>query len=470
YWRWNPEVNTDSDKILKEIILSALAENVAMYTGNDNLGYEVASTGTHVQLHPSCSLLMFGERPNWVVFGEIIAVPNQYLVCVTSIDFDSLKNLSPPPFDISQIDSRKLQLKVLTGFGTTLLKRFCGKSNSGLRYIQSHIRDTINDDRVKLEVSVDHNEVSIFASSEHMERVSEFVNSVLVREAKWLHNECLEKCLYLGRHVSPPVALFGAGAEIKHLELEKKCLTVDIFLHGPNDVEEKELLCFLEKHTSGHICAVHRLNGTGQDNEKWGRVTFLSPETAEKATKLTPIEFKGLSLKIVPSRSTFGGDNKFLSFPAVKVKVLWPRRRTRGFAFVKCNPDDVSAILEDLSNVRIRDNLIRCRPSLKSTDSVMLYGLEVDLFEAELYDALSTKTNRKILDVCLPRGVVVENPPLLALKEALLREVSLFMPVGNFKNECVSVHIFPCEPMDYFMKAEISFDGSLHLEAAKALE
>ncbi|GJS09143.1 ATP-dependent RNA helicase DEAH11, chloroplastic-like protein [Tanacetum coccineum] len=423
YWRWNPEVNTDSDKILKEIILSALAENVAMYTGNDNLGYEVASTGSHVQLHPSCSLLMFGERPNWVVFGEIIAMPNQYLVCVTSIDFDSLKNLSPPPFDISQIDSRKLQLKVLTGFGTTLLKRFCGKSNSGLRYIQSHIRDTINDDRVKLEVSVDHNEVNIFASSEHMERVCEFVNSVLEREAKWLHNECLEKCLYPGRHVSPPVALFGAGAEIKHLELEKKCLT-----------------------SIGSVGLVKI-----QDNEKWGRVTFLTPETAEKATKLTPIEFKGLSLKIVPSRSTFGGDNKFLSFPAVKAKVSWPRRRTKGYAFVKCNPDDVS------------------RP-LKSTDSVMLYVLEVDLFEAELFDALITKTNRKILSVWLPRGVVVENPPLLALEEALLRELSLLMPVGNSKNECVSVHIFPGEPIDYFMKAEISFDGSLLLEAAKALE
>nr|GEY43351.1 ATP-dependent RNA helicase DEAH11, chloroplastic-like [Tanacetum cinerariifolium] len=69
----------NSDKILKEMILSALAENVATYTGNDNLCYEVASIGSHVQLHPSCSLLMFGERPKGVVFGEIIALPNQEL-------------------------------------------------------------------------------------------------------------------------------------------------------------------------------------------------------------------------------------------------------------------------------------------------------------------------------------------------------------------------------------------------------
>ncbi|GKE22513.1 ATP-dependent RNA helicase DEAH11, chloroplastic-like protein, partial [Tanacetum coccineum] len=80
---------------------------------------------------------------------------------------------------------------------------------------------------------------------------------------------------------------------------------------------------------------------------------------------------------------------------------------------------------------------------------------------------LSALALKKILDVFLPRGDAIENPPVLTLEEALLREVSLFMPV---KSECVSVRIFPCEPRDSSIKAEISFDGSVHLEAAKALE
>ncbi|KAI3695771.1 hypothetical protein L1987_78771 [Smallanthus sonchifolius] len=473
YWCWNPEMNTKYDKILKDVILSALADNVAMYSGNDNLGYEVASTGTHFQLHPSCSLLIFSERPSWVTFGEIIAMPNQYLVCVTSVDLDSLQNLSPAPFDISQIDTRKLQLKVLKGFGTTLLKRFCGKSNSSLKHLVSHIKDTVGDDRVRAEVSVEHNEVNLFASSEHIGRVSEIVSSLLEREGKWLQNECFERRLFPGRHGAPPVALMGSGAEVKHLELEKRCLTVDVFVHGSHDIDEKELLCFLEKLTSGVICAVHRLNGVvGQDNEKWGRITFLTPEAAEKATKLTPVDFSGCKLKVAPSRSAFGGDTNFSSFPAVKAKVSWPRRLNRGFAFVKCSPDDVPAMVDDFSNVFIRGKLINCRRSMKSTDTVMLVGLNVEVFEAELSEALNRSTNREILHVCLPRGVAVENPPLMVLEEALLREVSSFMPstAGNSKNECVRVHIYPCEPKDYFMKADIYFDGSLHLEAAKALE
>ncbi|KAI3665065.1 hypothetical protein L6452_43682 [Arctium lappa] len=474
YWHWTPEVYAECDKILKDVILSALAENVAMYTGNDSLGYEVASTGSCVQLHPSCSLLIFGEKPSWVVFGEIIAMPNQYLVCVTSVDFESLHTLSPLPFDISQINSRKLQLKVLTGFGSTLLKKFCGKSNSGMKQLLSHIKDAVKDNRIGLEVSVDRNEVNLFASSEHMGQVSDFVNAALEREGKWLRNECLEKCLYPDRHTLPPVALVGAGAEIKHLELERRCLTVDIFLNGPNDVEEKELLSFLESHTSGNICGFHRFGVTSQDtdkNEKWGRVTFLTSDAAEKATKLSQVDFKGVSLRVVPSRNSFGGESKFSSFPAVKAKVSWPRRPNRGYAFVKCESgDDAVAMVEEFSNMVIGGKSIRCKQSLKDMDSVMLTGIDLDIFETELFDALSSETSRKILDVSLPRGNAVEQPPIINLEEALFREVSSFMPGGNSKNECVRVHIFPPEKFDYLMKAEISFDGSLHLEAARALE
>ncbi|KAK1409353.1 hypothetical protein QVD17_35879 [Tagetes erecta] len=466
YWCWNHMVNTNYDQILKDVILSALEDNIAMYSGNDSLGYEVVSTGAHVRLHPSCSLLMFSERPSLVVFREITAMPS-YLVCVTSINIDSLRTLSPTTFDVSQICRRKLQLKVFTGLGTALLKRFCGKSNSSLKHLVSHIRDTLNDDRIRLEVSFEHNRVNLFATFKHMRQVSEIVNSALELEGKWIQNECIEKRLFPGRHEPAPVALLGSGAEIKYLELEKRCLTVDIFIHGPCSVKEKELLSFLEERTSGNICAFHKLNGDGQENEKWGDVTFLTPEAAEKATKLTAVEFKGCKLKIAPSRSIFGGDNNLLSSSVIKAKVLWPRRRSQGVAFVKCNPNDTSSMVEDFSNMLIRGKSISSRRTLRYGKSVMLSGLDVDLFEDELFEVLRKATDREIVNLILPRAVVVENPSLMVLEEALLREVSSFMPAGN---ECVRVRIFPCEPLDYFMKAEISFDGRFHLEAANALE
>lgn len=474
YWRWNPQVCTELDKHLKNAILSSLAENIAMYSGYDHLGYEVALTGKHFQLHPSCSLLIFGQRPSWVVFGDILSISNQYLVCVTAFDYEYLSTLCPPPlFDFSKMESQKLQMRVLTGFGCTLLKKFCGKSNHNLLHLVSCIRTACMDARIAIEVNVDQNEIRLFASSKDMEKVCSLVNDILEYERKWLQNECMEKCLYHGGlGLSPSVALFGAGAEIKHLELEKRCLTVDVFLSDVNAVDDKELLTFLERSSSGSICAVQKFTGSGQDSdekEKWGRITFLTPDAAKKAAELNPVEYNGASLKIIPSRS-FGGDHKMHSFAAVRAKVYWPRRCSKGFAFVKCDRQDIDYVVNDFSNLVIGGKYVRCAASMKSADSIMLSGLDKGLSEAEILDVLRTETGRTILDFFLVRGDSVENPPCATCEEALLREISPFMPKRNPHSNCVRVQVFPPKPKDSFMRALIIFDGNLHLEAAKALE
>ncbi|KAL7254997.1 hypothetical protein ACSBR1_009206 [Camellia fascicularis] len=474
YWRWNPQVCTELDKHLKNAILSSLAENIAMYSGYDHLGYEVALTGKHFQLHPSCSLLIFGQRPSWVVFGDILSISNQYLVCVTAFDYEYLSTLCPPPlFDFSKMESQKLQMRVLTGFGCTLLKKFCGKSNHNLLHLVSCIRTACMDARIAIEVNVDQNEIRLFVSSKDMEKVCTLVNDILEYERKWLQNECMEKCLYHGGlGLSPSVALFGAGAEIKHLELEKRCLTVDVFLSDVNAVDDKELLTFLERSSSGSICAVQKFTGSGQDSdekEKWGRLTFLTPDAAKKAAELNPVEYNGASLKIIPSRS-FGGDHKMHSFAAVRAKVYWPRRCSKGFAFVKCDRQDIDYVVNDFSNLVIGGKYVRCAASMKSADSIMLSGLDKGLSEAEILDVLRTETGRTILDFFLVRGDSVENPPCATCEEALLREISPFMPKRNPNSNCVRVQVFPPKPKDSFMRALIIFDGNLHLEAAKALE
>ncbi|KAK6150361.1 hypothetical protein DH2020_015293 [Rehmannia glutinosa] len=475
YWYWNPEVRTEHDKKLKNIILSSLAENVAMYSGYDQLGYEVALTRKHVQLHPSCSLLNFGQRPAWVVFGEILSVSNEYLVCVTACDIEYLSTLSPPPrFDFLDMNSQQLQKMILSGFGSVLLKRFCGKFNSNVRLLVSSIRASCADERIGVEVNVDQNEVLLYASSRDMEKVCGLVNEGLEYEKKLLQNECLEKCLYNGGpSVLPTIALFGAGAEIKHLELEKRYLTVDIFHSNINALDDRELLVFLERFTLGHICAISKFLGSGLDNEekdKWGRVTFVTPDAAKKAVDLNQFEFCGGLLKVVPSISIFSGNYRMLSVPSVRAKILWPRRCSKGTAVVKCDPKDVAFLIDDFSNLIIGDRPVWCKASPKFIDSVVITGLDKDLSEPDIYEVLRAATDRRILDFFLVRGDAIDNPPLVACEEAILREISPFMPRRNAQGNFVRVQVFPPEPKDFFMRASVTFDGSLHLEAAKALE
>uniref|UniRef100_A0A803MCK7 RNA helicase n=1 Tax=Chenopodium quinoa TaxID=63459 RepID=A0A803MCK7_CHEQI len=435
YWGWTPERVTEHDRNLTMAILASLAENVAMYSGSDQLGYKVALSGQYVQLHPACSLLMFNHKPDWVVFGELLSVSCQYLTCVTAFNQELLSDLTLPPlFDVSGLASQKLQVMTLYGNGKTLLKKFCGKYNNGLTCLVSRLRSICGDERISVEVDCDKDEIRLYTSSDDIEKVSDHVKAALDRERRSLQNECVEKCLYHGGPSAfPPVALFGSGAEIKHLELDKRCLTADVFHPNANAIDDKELLLLFESHASG-VCAVHKsiIHGSEiEDKEKWGSITFLTPDAAKRAVaELNNFTFDGSLLRVNLSRATFGIDRAF-SFPAVKAKLSWPRRISRGFAIVICMAHDADLLVSQFSNLRIGERYVKCERSEKSIDSVVISGIDREASEPEILQVLRSATNRRIMDFFLVRGDAVEDPTCHACEEALFREISVFMPKGT---------------------------------------
>ncbi|XP_006286881.2 ATP-dependent RNA helicase DEAH12, chloroplastic [Capsella rubella] len=473
YWVWNPSEGTKHDKHLKMAILASLAENVAMYTGYDQLGYEVALTGQQVQLHPACSLLAFGQKPSWVVFGELLSIVDQYLVCVTAIDFEALYTLDPPPpFDASQMDERRLRVKKVVGCSSTVLKRFCGKSNRSLLSIVSRARSLCRDERICIQVDVDQNAILLYASPLDMEKVSALVNDALECEKKWMRNECLEKYLFHGRG-QVPIALFGSGAQVKHLEVDQRFLTVDVLCYGDNVVDDRELLTFLEKSIDGCICSIHKFAANKQDcdeQEKWGRLTFLTPESAMKATEIQKFDFNGSVLKLFPSLSTSGGNFKMPSFPSVTAKIIWPRRESTGRGCLKCPSGDIHSILGGISGLVIGTCYAHIQRDHKSNDSILISGLDSDLSEAEVLDVLEFTTGIKDLKFFIFRKNCVQCPSPTTCEEELYKRIFAHMSARNPEPNCVKVQVFEPREKDYFMRALITFDGRFHLEAAKALQ
>lgn len=407
YWCWNPEAPTEHDKKLKKIILSSLTGNLAMFLGHERSGYQVISTDQVVNLHPSCSLLNYGIKPEWVVFTEILSVPNQYLVCVTAVDHEALYTIHPMPF-IQQLEKHKLQIKIISGLGHHVLARFCGKSGQNQQKIISHLKEECMDERITVEIDFENNEVVLFATEQDMEKVFSIVNGALECEAKMLKNECLERNLFPGRPGSSPLALFGSGAEIKHLELEKRFLSVEVLHQNARDINDKELILLVDSLISG-IANFHKSAGNfriASDENKWGKFTFLKPEDAEYAvSKLNGIEFHGSSLKVVPICSS---DNRGLPFPAVRARLSWPRN-----------------------------------PSRARAHGIRLLGL---------------------------RETPIASPSISACEEALIREISPFMPNKSFPGQNFRVEVFPPEENNPMTRATVTFDGSLYREAARALD
>ena len=110
------------------------------------------------------------------------------------------------------------------------------------------------------------------------------------------------------------------------LELQKRCLTIDVIYSKLDSMDDKEFLSELENSTSGSIWAIHKFTSTDKESVNKGKgvtVTFVTPCAARKALELNESEFNGSILNVVPSHVR--GDHKVFPFLAVRAIVYWPR-------------------------------------------------------------------------------------------------------------------------------------------------
>nr|CAD1826314.1 unnamed protein product [Ananas comosus var. bracteatus] len=145
-------------------------------------------------------------------------------------------------------------------------------------------------------------------------------------------------------------------------------------------------------------------------------------------------------------------------------------KASKGVALVSCAKEDVDFIAKDCFALIIGDRYVNCNVSVKYPNCLFVTGIPKDIGEQEVYDAFKNATKRRILNVRLLRGDAINNLPVSTYAEALVKEIAPFMPNKNLPNCNFQVEVYNYEPKDYMVKAMITFDGSLHGEAANALD
>ncbi|XP_057846134.2 ATP-dependent RNA helicase DEAH12, chloroplastic [Cryptomeria japonica] len=468
YWSWSPLASNKHSIALRKVILSSMVENLGMFSGYDRLGYDIASTGQQAHLHPSCSLLAFGNKPTWVVFSELLCTTRKFLVCVTVVEEEWVSAIQPPPsYNVFQLKKIALEKKVISGLGRCLLKRFSGKANCNLHALVHRIQQTCNSHRGGIEVDHDNQEIQLFSVAEEMEQAYGLLENVLKCERRWMLNECMEMPLFYacsGKY--SPAALFGAGAEIKHLELEGKYLSVEVSCPNVHLLDDREVILLFENCTDG-IAGFHKFSGIGQETTgtgKWGIITFLTSKSAEAAVcKSKSLKLGGSCLTVCPFNASPVTDHKRPGFPAVKAMIMWPRRQSKGVAIIICADEDVDRIAFTCSEMIIGRSRVRCRRG-KMNGTVFMTNLDTEFTENELRQVLGSVTNRKIVDLYIIRHPAGIQPSDAKCEAALLQELTKFVP----RDKC-QVLVFKSDPKHISTRALVTFDGSIHLRAAMAL-
>ncbi|KAH9304707.1 hypothetical protein KI387_009111, partial [Taxus chinensis] len=384
------------------------------------------------------------------------------------IEQDWVSAIQPlPPYDILLLKKLAMEKKIVTGLGKCLLKRFSGKANYNLHSLVDHIQQRCNSHRFGIEIDHDKQEIQLFGVMEKMGQAYGLLEDVLKCERRWMYNDCMEKSLfYATRGKHSPVALFGAGAEIKHLELEDKYLSVEVCHPNAQILDDREVLLLFE-NCAGGIAGFQKHPGAGKEGigtGKWGILTFFSPEAAQTAVcHANNLRVGGSCLTVCPFNASPVMDHKRPGFPAVKAMVTWPRRQSKGMAVIRCEHVDVDRIALSCSGIVIGRSFVRCRRG-KTDGSVFMTGLDTDVTESQILQTLRYVTDRQILEVFLIRQAAGLQPSSADCETALSHELAKFVP----QDKC-QVIVYNSDPKDFNTRALVTFDGSIHLRAAMAL-
>ncbi|XP_078435393.1 ATP-dependent RNA helicase DEAH11, chloroplastic-like [Wolffia australiana] len=466
YWKWETSGSAEYSRLLKRVILSSLGQNLAAFSGCDKLGYKVALSGLQLPLHPSCSLLVFGEMPAWVVFGEILSLAKQYLVCVTAVDLGVATQMDPPlPFNPGHLAGDLMKRSTIIDISRTVLRRLCSRASGNIKSLCARAQKACADDRIRIEVDFEAREIQLLSSPSDADQVCTIVNDALDCLTRYVRTECTFKSLFrpATRGFSAPVALFGAGADIRHLELDGRLLELEISHPEAKFLSELDILMAVDGHISG-VAGVRRYV---DDPRLWGNILFLCPEDVETATEaLTAVKIRGALLKVraVATRlASFSGDG---SPSMVTAKIFWPRKPCRGRAQVHCTPGTAELVAGNLDGVVIGGRVVIADVSPVISDCVIVGGLGEEAIEEEVYAAVAGETAAmSIVRVHVFRGGLVLEPPANALEEAILREVAPFVSRKGVRVQILD----PGAPQNSLTRALVSFDGKMHQEAASAL-
>ncbi|CAM6106789.1 unnamed protein product [Calypogeia fissa] len=476
-WGWSPNLPVEYSTPLRKIIFSAMAANLAVFSGHDRMGYDVVSVDQQqAYLHPSSAVLVYGTMPEFVVYGELLHTSCTFLVFVTIVDPDWIGLLSPSlGYNIDLLKSSIMRQWVVTVASTSLLTRVCGKQGQNLMLLRNKIQKKFNQ-RCIIDHSYENNMLIVSTTNAQMLEAQSLVERSIERERQWMNKECIEKPLVTSSSMqtSSPTLLFGAGGLVKDVLMPGDYAAVEVLYEKCSRFEEEddeELLELFDQCGEGisgyeKFSTVPATENADDQTYKWGIIRFCSRSSAEVAVEL----MNGATVRksILCLRSLIGSNaNNFNRgpFPAVKATLAWARRKRKGWAIVTCSPEDREEVLRICLDNFICGAPVSVKPDRTKPNAIFLIGLDSGVDEKTLQDAIFELCQCRVLDVYMPRYPAPPwQPSVLELHQCLTQEISSFVPKEKFQ-----VNVFEPNEKDYVARAQIRFEDSVHQEGTLAL-
>lgn len=481
-WGWSPTQPVDYSTPLRKIMFSAMAANLAVFSGHDRSGYDVvANDQQHAYLHPSSAVLVYGRMPEFVVYGELLHTSCTFLVLVTIVDPDWIGALSPAlGYNVKALKQSIMRPWGISVASSSLLMRVCGKQGHNLMLLRKKIEKQYNQ-RCIIDNFFETNTLVVHTTDDQMPEAQHLVLKCIYRERQWMNKECIENALVTNscRQISSPTLLFGAGGSIRDVLMPGDYAAVEVIYEKCGRFEEEdddELLELFgqcgegvygyEKFSPAPAPENALPRAVDGEKYKWGIIRFCSRLSAEVAIELmSGATVRNAVLCLRPLIGSSANNFNRNPFPAVKANLAWTRRKRKGWAIVTCAPEDREEVLISCLEHAICGTPVSVKPDRSKANAIFVIGLDSGVDEKTLQDAIFDLCGCRVLDVYMPRyPAPAWQPSVTDLHKTLRHEISTFVPTDKFQ-----VAVFEPNEKDYVARAQIRFEDSVHQEGTRAL-
>ncbi|XP_028412748.1 ATP-dependent RNA helicase DEAH12, chloroplastic-like [Dendronephthya gigantea] len=353
-------INLDvtAENIQESLIKSLLTgyfENIAWSFGHDRLGYMVVSsnhTNQKARIHPSSVLASLGYQPDWVLYQQLKSSNDQvFLLNITPVHYEWLAEVAMHMLqyiDEDAIDKSRVIRQRFHPVGPEMVKAVIGFQGSTLKQIEASVTEKYSV-FCAVECSVDKGMVDVYTSKDSLHYASQLVNDVIQRRRHELdgYSEVVIS------NVGGLKMLVSNNLQTKLILQPRTSCKFEVFVDTIDPSEKVESMTVLEMlKDAGKILHFATTTKPGSEgNFKWGNVTYISTDEAEKARKflnfVDPLDlpYNVQKIKLSPIRVERATSQDNTQPSGIKVLVSWFPLPASGRAYIKCKSREVTDMI-----------------------------------------------------------------------------------------------------------------------------
>ena len=332
------QLKSQSCDKLKQLIFQCYRDQLAVFTGSDNIGYITAYSDNQYLIHKSSTLFSLGVNPKFVVYRDILTTWDNFLINVTPVDEEWLQSTEDYNSYAEITDASSLVItQTIDNIGSVILSEYDAKT------IDKIVKSLLHDEKIRCTITknVKGSNLQMTTIKSKMPRLTDVINESITLKKEKLTKAI--KTLCRNDDSTAPRLIIGSGIIVKDILLSDDSVEFKITLrytgHGSpedntvtNAINEVQALIM----SCGELAVdIDSASINKSKDCKYIRFDKIVYQEIISQSLLKQIDMQTISgYEINVEKGSLANCN--ISRGRILVQFRWPRRPRNGTASITC--------------------------------------------------------------------------------------------------------------------------------------